>query len=219
MFTSASPELFLMAYRQAAFPMAEDAHDPAYDFYQPHERALLPIRNLHISRSLMKAVQKPLFTVTVDTAFEDVIAACAAPGKGRETSWINAPIRDTFIALHQEGYAHSVECWQNGILVGGLYGLAIGQVFCGESMFSAKSNASKVALVHLCARLYAGGFKILDTQFANPHMRRFGLYEIPHEEYEEIIGIEMDHQADFILSNQSENQLLKNYFAARGAEK
>ncbi len=215
MFKDASPELFLNAYRNGVFPMADDADDLFYNFYAPHHRALLPIKELHISKSLMKALKKQSFNIKINTAFEDVIDACAQPYKNRETTWINIPIKQTFLELHAQGYAHSVECWEDDKLVGGLYGIAIGQVFCGESMFSTQTNASKIALIHLCARLYQGGFKILDSQFSNPHLLQFGLYEILQEQYIEEIQDKMNNNADFYCVGKTASKLITNYLQAR----
>lgn len=215
MFTETSPELFIAAYRHGIFPMAEDANDAHYDFYAPHMRALLPILDLHIPKSLMKAVKKDTFQIKINTAFEAVISACGESNKNRESTWINAPIKETFLQLHQMGYAHSIESWQGDKLVGGLYGVALGRVFCGESMFSRVNNASKVALVHLCARLHLGGFELLDSQFSNPHLIQFALYEIPQEEYAKMIQTKMDKAADFLLKEKTQKEILENYLSTR----
>lgn len=208
-------QAILRAYRQGVFPMAQSAADENFNFYRPHARGQLPILELHIPKKLIKAVKARPFEVRINTNFEGVMKGCAAPSKGRENTWINAPIREIFMELHEAGHAHSVECWQEGKLVGGLYGLAIGRVFCGESMFSTRTDASKIALVHLCARLHAGGFKILDTQYINDHLQQFAAFEIPQEEYEEMIREEMEKPADFILEGRSENKILENYLTAR----
>jgi len=134
MFTDVSPELFLMAYRRGIFPMAEDADEAHYDFYSPNMRALLPIKDLHISKSLMKAVKKQNYEIKIDTAFEQVINACGESNKGRETTWINAPIKETFMQLHAAGHAHSIEFWQDNTLQGGLYGLAIYEMMIQQKM-------------------------------------------------------------------------------------
>lgn len=144
--------LLYAVYREGRFPMAETADDP-FLIVTPHERGLLPIKDLHISHSLMKTLKRAPYEVRVDTEFDAVIAACAESRDERPETWINADIRLLFNELHRQGRAHSVECWQHDTLVGGLYGLAVGGVFCGESMFSRATDASKVALVHLCARL------------------------------------------------------------------
>ncbi len=220
MYTDGDPELFLQAYREGIFPMADTADALFYNFYRPEMRGLLPIADLHISRTLRKTLKRNPYTITVDTAFADVITECAKEGgKGRDVTWINDTIRDVFIKLHKKGKAHSVECWQDGKLVGGLYGLAIGRVFCGESMFSRATDASKVALVHLAARLWKAGFTVLDTQFINDHLKQFGAYEIPQEEYEVLIETEMRRRADFSLQSKlpdaKENDLVSEFLSGR----
>lgn len=205
----------LNAYRQGIFPMADERDGKDVHFYRPVLRALLPIRRLHIPRRLLKTLKAAPYRVSVDTAFQTVIDACAADHPSRPSTWINPVIRNLFIELHRQGHAHSVECWTpDGVFAGGLYGLAIGSVFCGESMVSRADNASKIALVHLCARLARGGFTLLDSQFANDHLKQFGLYEIPQEEYEEKIKIDMNKPADFALAGVRETDLLKSYLAA-----
>lgn len=185
-------DVILDAYRDGVFPMAESADDDDFAFYKPYMRGLIPIENLHIPKKLLKELHAGIFTVTMDEAFEDVIDGCARKTVKRPKTWINKPIRDIFIGLHHAGHAHSIECWtKEGKLAGGIYGLAIGGVFCGESMFSNERNASKIALVHLCAMLWTAGFTVLDTQFINPHLLQFGAYEMPQEEYEALIGTEM----------------------------
>ena len=207
-----SPEIILNAYAQGIFPMAEDKNDKHFNFYRPDMRGQLSIADLRIPTKLLKFVKQHPFEVRINTNVSGVIDACADEYKGRDSTWINQAIRDVFIELHEMGYAHSVECWQDNKLVGGLYGLAIGAVFCGESMFSKVSNASKVALVHLCARLHQGGFTVLDTQYINPHLEQFGIYEIPQEEYETLIKTEMQKQCDFLLCGVSEEELVSEYF-------
>lgn len=196
--------------------MADSADNDEFDFYRPVLRGLLPIDTLHIPRRLLKTLRHSPFTVTVNTAFETVIDACAQKRKKRPTTWINAPIRNIFAALHRAGHAHSVECWKDGRFAGGIYGLAIGGVFCGESMVSFETDASKVALVHLCARLWKGGFTVFDTQFTNPHLEQFGIYEIPQAAYEKIIAVEMEKPADFILRDETQERLLEEYLEMRG---
>lgn len=174
--------LLYAEYREGRFPMAETADDP-FLIVTPHERGLLPIKDLHISHSLKKTLKRAPYEVRVDTAFDAVITACAEPQPDRPETWINSDILLLFNELHRQGHAHSVECWDGDTLVGGLYGLAVGGVFCGESMFSRATDASKVALVHLCKRLEAGGFSLLDAQFHNPHLEQFGLYTLPQDAY------------------------------------
>lgn len=183
----------LEAYRDGVFPMAESAEDESVAFYKPYMRGIIPIEGLHIPAKLLKEVRHDIYTVTMDQAFEAVIDGCARETPKRSKTWINKPIRDIFVGLHKAGHAHSIECWtKDGKLAGGLYGLAIGAVFCGESMFSNERDASKVALVHLCALLWKSGFTVLDTQFINPHLLQFGAYEMPQEEYEALIAKEME---------------------------
>ena len=180
-----TPELLLHAYRSGIFPMAESHEQgaPIY-WFAPDPRAIIPLDGFHVSKNLAKLVRQERFEVTADRAFRRVIRACAA----REETWISAEILAVYTALHRLGYAHSVECWQEGTLAGGLYGVALGGAFFGESMFHHARDASKVALVHLVRQLRAGGFCLLDTQFTTPHLERFGAIEIPREEYERRLG-------------------------------
>lgn len=213
MFDQATPELMIEAYRQGIFPMADSADSTHYNFYRPEMRGQLSINDLHIPKKLFKTVKKNPYRLSVDEAFKDVVTGCADIAKGRDSTWINQTIRDVFVDLHEAGHAHSVECWDDdNQLVGGLYGLSIGSVFCGESMFSRATDASKVALVYLCARLSYGGFTVLDTQFTNEHLEQFGIYEIPQDEYEELIKTEMNKPADFNLSSKSYDEIMNYYF-------
>lgn len=208
-------ELVLNAYHHGAFPMAQGANAKEFSFFEPVQRGLLPIKNLHIPKRLLRTVKRQPFDVRIDTAFDAVMAGCAKTKKGRKSTWINASIRNVFNELHHMGLAHSVECWHNDGLVGGLYGLELGSIFCGESMFSDMTDASKVSLVHLCARLDMGGFSTLDAQFHNPHLEQFGLYEIPQKEYLEILQNGINKKADFILEGKLENNILENYLSNR----
>lgn len=178
-----TPELILGAYAAGIFPMAADAEDDELQWYDPDPRGILPLRGFHLARRLARTVLSGRFEVSVDQDFPGVMKACAAPAPGREETWINSEILRLFCALHDMGYAHSVECRQEGKLVGGLYGVALGGAFFGESMFSRLTDASKVALVHLVARLRLGGFIVLDTQFGTDHLARFGGQDIPAERY------------------------------------
>ncbi|WP_215762166.1 leucyl/phenylalanyl-tRNA--protein transferase [Acetobacter sp. P1H12_c] len=178
-----TPELILGAYAAGIFPMAADAEDEDLQWYDPDPRGILPLQGFHLSRRLMRTVLSGRFEVSVDQDFPGVMKACAAPAPGREETWINGEIFRLFCALHDMGYAHSVECRREGVLVGGLYGVALGGAFFGESMFSRATDASKVALVHLVARLRLGGFVVLDTQFGTDHLARFGGQEIPAADY------------------------------------
>jgi leucyl/phenylalanyl-tRNA--protein transferase len=179
-----TPELLLEIYAAGYFPMAESRHDEALYWFSPEERGILPLESFHVPRSLMKFLKHSPFEIRFSTAFPEVIRACAEIPRHHESgTWIN----DTIIALYSElwrqGHAHSVECWQEGELVGGLYGVAIGSAFFGESMFSRKVNASKTALCHLVHRLKHLGYHLLDTQYSNPHLLQFGCVEIPQKEY------------------------------------
>jgi leucyl/phenylalanyl-tRNA---protein transferase len=177
------PALLLSAYAQGLFPMADGADDPSVHWIEPRLRAILPLDGFHLSRSLAKAVAAESFTVTVDTAFPAIVDLCAEAAADRPTTWINAIIRSSYAALFARGHAHSVECWQDGALVGGLYGVALGRAFFGESMVSRRTNASKVALAHLVARLRAGGWELLDCQFMTPHLASLGAVELPQKAY------------------------------------
>ncbi len=208
----------LNAYANGLFPMAERAADEEFYWYDPPRRGQLSIANLHIPKRLEKTVRQAPYEVRIDTAFADVIDGCAASKQGREQTWINRPIRDMFIALHEAGFTHSVECWHAGQLVGGLYGLALGGAFMGESMFSTARDASKIALVHLCARLWKGGFTVLDTQFINDHLKQFGVYEISKEEYLQHLHSALHKRCDFMLTDHaglSEKQLVEGYLIHR----
>jgi len=208
-------DLILDSYREGIFPMAESAEDEGFAFYKPHQRGLIPIVDLHIPAKLLKTIRRKKFQITRNYAFQQVIDNCAAATPARSKTWINRPIRDIFLMLHREGHAHSIECWnENKKLVGGLYGLAIGSVFCGESMFSSETDASKTALVALCALLWKSGFTILDTQFINPHLLQFGAYEIPQEDYEERIKTDMNTHA--ALSPEDLQSILEEYLRFRG---
>lgn len=215
MFTEIDPDLLLQAYREGIFPMAEHGDSDYFNFYRPHKRGLLSIESLHIPRRLKKTLRQHPFRITVDEAFETVIDACARthPGTKRHNTWINPGIRDAFVALHEQGHAHSVECWRGKAFAGGIYGLKIGGVFCGESMVSLLTDASKVALVHLCARLWRGGFTLLDTQFSNPHLEQFKIYEITQGQYEKKIRTDMNLSAEWIgtLSPRAEERLVEDY--------
>ena len=178
-----TPEIVLRAYAEGVFPMAERREDPELYWVSPEWRGIIPLDGFHIPKRLARTVRGDRFTVTSDTAFREVMLACAEPKPGREQSWINSEIIRLYTALHATGHAHSVECWREGKLVGGLYGVSLGAAFFGESMYSRETDASKVALVHLVARLIEGGYVLLDTQFLTEHLARFGTIEIPRNEY------------------------------------
>ena len=187
----------LRAYSMGLFPMANRADADEFVWYEAKRRGLLPIRDLHVSKRLQRTVLSDAFEVRVDTAFADVIEGCAARSEKRRETWINRGIMDLFQALHEAGHAHSVECWRDDVLVGGIYGLEIGGMFGGESMFSRARDASKVALVHLTARLWRGGFSLFDTQLINPHLRQFGAFEVSAREYGELLDKALARPADF----------------------
>jgi len=178
-----TPEILIRAYAAGIFPMSESRNDPGIFWVDPDVRGILPLDNFHVPRSLKKIVRQGYFEVSVDTDFAAVINACAETPREDQGTWINDQIIDAYTALHHLRLAHSVECRLNGKLVGGLYGVSLKGAFCGESMFSHVTNASKVALVHLVARLRGNGFKLLDTQFVTPHLARFGAIEIPARDY------------------------------------
>jgi len=192
-----TPELLLNAYAVGIFPMAEARDDPDLYWIDPERRGILPLDRFHVPRSLRRTLRRAPFEIRVDSAFRAVVAGCAEPTPDRRESWINNEIQAVYGALFDEGYAHCVECWQDGALAGGLYGVAIGGAFFGESMFSRVEDASKVALVHLVARMEAGGYRLLDTQFVTAHLARFGAIEIPREEYRKRLRLALRAPARF----------------------
>ena len=178
-----TPEVLLRAYACGIFPMAETADDPTLFWVEPELRGIIPLTGFRVASRLARTVRSDAFTVTVNQAFKAVMDGCAAPQPGREDTWINRRIRELYSGLYAIGHCHSVECWQDGDLVGGLYGVSLGRAFFGESMFHRTRDASKVALVHLVARLIAGGFELLDTQYVTDHLKTFGAVEIPRRRY------------------------------------
>lgn len=177
----------LRAYRAGLFPMAETRRGDRLYWLDPELRGVLPLDGFHLPRRLRRTVASGGFTITADADFAGVIAHCAAPAEGREETWINRDIERLFTALHLRGHAHSIEVWQGAAMVGGLYGVVLGGAFFGESMFSVVRDASKVALVHLVARLRLGGFTLLDTQFVTTHLSQFGAVEVPRDTYRQIL--------------------------------
>ncbi len=209
-------QIILDAYREGIFPMAESGDEENFAFYKPYQRGLLSITDLHIPAKLLKKIRKGGYSVSVNKAFRDIIDGCAAQTERRAKTWINRPIRNMFVQLHREGHAHSVEVWSaQGALMGGLYGVAIGAVFCGESMVSFEEDGSKIALVFLCALLHHGGYTVLDTQFLNPHLLQFGAYEIPQAAYEALIRVQMNQSARPITQIVPDNALMAAYLANR----
>jgi len=182
-------DILLRAYSAGLFPMADSADDPELFWVEPEIRGIIPLNDFHVSKSLAKAMRKKPFNIRFDTAFEAVMAGCAAEAPDRPSTWINATIRKLYTELHQIGHAHSVEAWEGDELVGGLYGVSLGAAFFGESMFSRRTNASKICLVHLVERLRAGGFVLLDTQFTTDHLKTFGAIDVPKLEYAKMLDL------------------------------
>jgi len=185
--TPLSPELLLKAYAIGVFPMAEGRDDPRIVFVDPDRRGVLPLDEFHMPRSLKKTIKRGIFEVRCDTDFAGVLAGCAESTPKRKDTWINPEIERLYNQLYRLGFAHSVETWRDGKLVGGLYGVALGAAFFGESMFSRETDASKVALAALVERLRRGHFTLLDTQFLTEHLARFGAREIPRESYRRML--------------------------------
>ena len=192
-----TPELLLRAYACGIFPMSESADDPGLFWVEPEIRGVIPLDGFRVSSRLARTVRSDQFSVTIDRAFKRVMSECAAPKPDREDTWINKRIRDLYGALHEMGHAPSVEVWKNDDLVGGLYGVSLGRAFFGESMFHHARDASKVALVHLVARLLAGGYGLLDTQYVTDHLRSFGAIEVPRDRYRILLDAALDDVADF----------------------
>lgn len=182
-----TPDLILRAYAAGVFPMAETADDPELFWVDPEMRGIIPLDAFHVPRSLAKTVRQGRFTIRFDTAFDEVMKGCSESVEVRPSTWINATIREVYGSLHRLGHAHSVEAYEGGMLVGGLYGVSLGSAFFGESMFSRRRDASKVCLVHLVARLKERGFTLLDTQFTTDHLKRFGAIDIPREDYHDLL--------------------------------
>jgi leucyl/phenylalanyl-tRNA---protein transferase len=192
-----TPELLLRAYAIGIFPMSEGAEDPDLFWVDPERRGILPLEAFHVPRRLKKTIRRGIFEIRSDTDFEAVMRGCAEEHPARPSTWINASILRLYRALHERGHAHSVEAWHDGVLVGGLYGVSLGAAFFGESMFSRAPDASKVALVHLVARLIAGGFKLLDTQFVTAHLAQFGAIEIPRAAYRRRLAAALRAEASY----------------------
>ena len=188
----------IACYQRGVFPMADTRHDRRIFLVAPARRGVLPLDGLRISRRLARTVRSDLYTIRVNTDFAGVIAGCAAPSAGRTETWINRTIEELCLELFARGLAHSVEAWRDGQLVGGLYGIALGGAFFGESMFSIARDASKVALVHLAARLRAGGFVLLDTQFVTDHLTRLGAVEIDKADYLGQLAGALSRTGDFL---------------------
>ena len=192
-----TPEVLLKAYACGIFPMAESAENPALYWIEPEARGVIPLDGFHVPSRLARTVRAERFTVVCDRDFEAVIDACAEPRRGRSRTWINARIRRLYGALFARGHCHTVEVYDGDALVGGLYGVSLGAAFFGESMFHRARDASKVALVHLVARLKAGGFRLLDTQFVTDHLKTFGAAEVSRRQYHKLLEAAVAADADF----------------------
>jgi len=192
-----TPDLLLRAYAIGIFPMAEGRDHPELHWIDPELRGVLPLDGFHLPRKLRRRVRRKDFDVRCDTAFAEVVRRCAEPNTDRPDTWINPAIEKLYVELHEASFAHSVECWAGDDLVGGLYGVALGAAFFGESMFSRETDASKIALAHLVMRLQKGGYRLLDTQFATPHLERFGVIEIPRDTYRTQLSEALTTHASF----------------------
>ncbi|KQV31788.1 leucyl/phenylalanyl-tRNA--protein transferase [Rhizobium sp. Root1203] len=187
-----TPEILLRAYSIGLFPMAESADDPEIFWVEPDIRGVLPLDDFHVSKSLAKTIRRQPFDIRFNGDFDAVIAACAEETQGRPSTWINQTIRSLYSTLHRIGHAHSVEAWDGDELVGGLYGVSLGSAFFGESMFSRRTDASKICLVHLVDRLREKGFTLLDTQFTTEHLKTFGAIDVPKDDYAHMLTAAME---------------------------
>jgi leucyl/phenylalanyl-tRNA---protein transferase len=194
-----TPDILLRAYSIGLFPMAESAEDQNLFWIDPEARGVFPLDRMIISRKLARTLRSDRFEVRIDYDFAAVIDACASVGEGREKTWINRRIKKLYGQLFDLGRVHTVEAWRNGVLAGGLYGVALGGAFFGESMFHRQTDASKVALIHLAGRLVAGGFKLLDTQFVTPHLQSLGAIEVSKEDYRVMLTDAVARDADFLV--------------------
>jgi len=192
-----TPQVLLKAYACGIFPMAESAEDPALYWIEPQQRGILLLEHVHIPRRLKRSIRQAPYDIRIDTDFDAVIEGCAAARPDRHTTWINAKIRALYRDLFASGHCHTVEAWHDRELVGGLYGVALNGAFFGESMFSTARDASKIALVYLCARLRYGRFSLLDTQFVTEHLKQFGTIEIDRGEFHTLLERALAHDADF----------------------
>ncbi len=190
-------EILLRAYAEGIFPMAEDADDPEIFWVRPERRGIIPLEHFHVPRSLKRTLRRNPFEIRRNQDFDAVIDGCASVRRKEGATWINAPIRRAYARLFELGHCHTVEAWQDGQLVGGLYGVSLGRAFFGESMFSRVSDASKQCLVHLVEHLRQRGFTLLDTQFLNDHLVRFGAIEISRQEYECLLTEALRGTAEF----------------------
>ena len=192
-----TPDVLLKAYACGIFPMAENADDPALYWIEPEQRGILPLTGFHVPARLARTVRGTQLTVHVDRDFDGVIDGCAAPATDRDRTWINTRIRKLYRGLFDRGHCHTVEVYDGEALVGGLYGVSLGRAFFGESMFHRVRDASKIALVHLMARLKAGGYTLCDTQYVTEHLRTFGAVEVPKKRYQRLLENALTGEADF----------------------
>jgi leucyl/phenylalanyl-tRNA--protein transferase len=211
-----TPDLLTRAYAAGFFPMAERRQDPHMVWVSPEERGIIPLRGFHVPSRLARTVKGDRFQVRINSNFSAVITACAESAHGRQETWINDELIQLYCQLHDAGCAHSVECWREDRLVGGLYGVQLGAAFFGESMFSRERDASKVALVHLVARLVRGGFDLLDAQFLTDHLAQFGAFAVPRREYLERLGHAMARTAEFYCPEPSGSSGNFSFAAASG---
>ena len=195
--TDIDAEMLLRAYAYGVFPMAESRDDPELYWIDPERRGILPLDRFHVPKRLARTIRRQPFDIRIDTAFREVMLGCAEAAPGRDGTWINERILALYCELNARGHAHSVECWREGKLAGGLYGVSLGAAFFGESMFSRETDASKVALVYLVARLIRGGYLLLDTQFVTSHLAQFGAVEISRDEYRNRLAQATAGHADF----------------------
>ena len=195
-----TPDILLRAYAIGIFPMAEGREHRELHWIDPEQRGVLPLDSFHVPRKLRRRIRRGDFKVTCDNAFAKVIESCAEPADNRPDTWINPAIEHLVMELHAMGFAHSIECWRDDRLLGGLYGVSLGGCFFGESMFSREKDASKIALVHLVFRMKKGGFVLLDTQFTTPHLTQFGVIDISRADYRELLGKAINLPAEFPLA-------------------
>ena len=207
--TKITPDLLIEAYKVGAFPMANNHDDPKIEFFNPDPRGIIPLETFHIPRSLRKLIKKDIFKVTYNAAFSSILEGCSQVSRNRPTTWINHEIKTLYNQLFDMGYCHSIEIWCEKNIVGGLYGVSIGGAFFGESMFSLKPNASKIALVHLVASLKQEGFVLLDSQFTNKHLVQFGAIDISRENYKKRLSFAINREVKFPARSPELNYVLE----------
>ncbi len=201
-----STDELIKAYKLGYFPMARSRDEAGVVWVLPDERGIIPLDEARCSRSLKRFLKTEPFEIRINTAFADVIVACADATPARPDTWINDAIIEAYTELHYQGVGHSVECWRDEKLVGGIYGLSLGAAFCGESMFSRETNASKIAMLYLMARLKIGGYHFLDAQFYNEHLVQFGLKGMPDEDYQPLLTKALETEADFFAAGNQESR-------------